>query len=64
MSDVLKEKHIQRVIVEESKTVAKLLLDLKISTDHVVLVEGKRVPLDFRIDGNETVVILPLITGG
>jgi len=50
--------------VEESKTVAELLLDLELSTDHVVLVDGKRVPLHFRIDGNESVVILPLITGG
>jgi sulfur carrier protein ThiS len=64
MSDALKEKHIQRVVVEESKTVADLLLDLELSTDHVILVDGKRVPLDFRIDGNESVVILPLITGG
>jgi len=64
MSDALKEKYIQRVVVEESKTVAELLLDLMLSTDHVVFVEGKRVPLDFRIDVNESVVILPLIAGG
>ena len=64
MSDVLKEKEIQRVIVEESKTVAELLLELKLSADHVVLVDGKRVPLNFEISENESVVILPLIAGG
>ena len=64
LSDALKEKHIQRIIVEESKTVAELLVDLELSTDHVVLVDGKRVPLDFQINENESVVILPLITGG
>ena len=62
LSDALEEKHIQRIIVEESKTVAELLLDLELSTDHIVLVDGKRVPLDFQI--NENVVILPLIAGG
>jgi len=64
MSDALKEKRIQRVIVEESKTVAQLLLELELSTDHVVLVDGKRVPLDFQINENESVVVLPLIAGG
>ncbi|TFH10014.1 MAG: hypothetical protein E4H14_03420 [Candidatus Thorarchaeota archaeon] len=64
MSDTLKEKRIQRVIVEESKTVAELLLDLELSTDHVVLVDGKRVPLNFPINETESVVILPLIAGG
>ena len=64
MSDTLKEKRIQRVIVEESKTVAELLLDLELSADHVVLVDGKRVPLDFQVNENESVVILPLIAGG
>ena len=64
MSDSLKETRIQRVTVEESRTVAQLLLDLDLSTDHIVLVDGKRVPLDFRINENESVVVLPLIAGG
>ena len=64
MSDTLKEKRIQRVIVEESQTVAQLLLELNLSNDHVVIVDGKRVPLDFQINENETVVVLPLIAGG
>ena len=64
LSDTVKEKRIQRVLVEESKTVAQLLLELELSKDHIVLVDGKRVPLDFRINENESVVILPLIAGG
>ncbi|TFG99115.1 hypothetical protein E4H12_03920 [Candidatus Thorarchaeota archaeon] len=64
MSDTLKEKQIQRVIVEESKTVSELLLELELSIDHVVLVDGKRVALDFQISENESVVVLPLIAGG
>ena len=64
MSDTLKEKRIQRIIVEQSKTVAELLHQLDLSDNHVVLVDGKRVPLDFQINENESVVILPLIAGG
>lgn len=64
MSDTLKEKKIQRIIVDKSKTVAELLLELKLSTDHVVLVDGKRVHSDFQISENESVVILPRIAGG
>lgn len=64
MSDTLKEKQIQRVIVEESKTVSELLLELQLSINHVVLVDGKRVPLDFQICEKESVVVLPLIAGG
>ena len=64
LSDTLKEKHIQRITVEESKTVAELFVELALSKDHVVLVDGKRVPLDFQINENESVVILPLIAGG
>lgn len=64
MSDTLKEKEIRRLIVEESQTVAELLHHLELSNDHVVLVDGKRVPLDFQIGENESVVVLPLIAGG
>jgi len=64
LSDTLKEKRIQRLTVEESKTVAELLFDLELSADHVVLIDGKHVPLDFQINENESVVILPLIAGG
>ena len=64
MSDALKVKQILKVNVEESKTVAQLLFELELSTGHVVLVDGKRVPLDFQINENESVVILPLIAGG
>jgi sulfur carrier protein ThiS len=64
MSDTLKDKRIQRVIIERSKTVAELLLELNLSKDHVVLVEGEKVPPDFQLSENERVVILPLIAGG
>jgi sulfur carrier protein ThiS len=64
LSDTLKEKRIQKFIVEKSKTVAQLLVDLGISNDHIVLVDGKRVSLDFQINENESVVILPRIAGG
>lgn len=64
LSDVLKEKRIQRITLEESKTVTQLLLDLGLSDDHIVLVDGKRVSPDFLIDENESVVILPRIAGG
>ena len=64
LSDTLKEKEIRRLIVEESQTVAELLHHLELSNDHVVLVDGKRVPLDFQIGENESVVVLPLIAGG
>jgi sulfur carrier protein ThiS len=64
MSDLIKEKQIQRITLTESKTAAELLTELNLSNNHVVLVDGKRVPLDFQIQENDTVVILPLIAGG
>ena len=64
LSDTLKEKRIHKFIVEKSKTVAQLLVDLGLSNDHIVLVDGKRVSLDFQINENESVVILPRIAGG
>jgi len=64
MSETLRENVIQRITVTESKTVAELLADLGLSTNHVVLIDGKRVPLTFEIQENESVVVLPLITGG
>ena len=54
----------KRVTVEESKTARELLVDLELSTDHVVLVEGKRIELDDVIDENTLVIVLPLIAGG
>ncbi|MBN2230486.1 MAG: MoaD/ThiS family protein [Candidatus Thorarchaeota archaeon] len=64
MSDTIREKQIQRIIVTETKTVAELLVELNLSSDHVVLVDGKRVPLTFQIQENDSVVVLPLIAGG
>jgi sulfur carrier protein ThiS len=52
------------VTVEEPKTVAQLLSELKISDEHIVLVNGKRATLDLQITESDSVVILPLIVGG
>jgi sulfur carrier protein ThiS len=54
----------KRITVEESKTARELLVDLELSTDHVVLVEGKRIELDAVINENTLVIVLPLIAGG
>ncbi len=54
----------KRITVEESKTARELLVDLELSMDHVVLVEGKRMELDEVIDENTLVIVLPIIAGG
>jgi sulfur carrier protein ThiS len=64
MSEILREKIAQRIIVTETKTVRELLGELGLSKDHVVLIDGKRVSLDFEIQENDQVVVLPLIAGG
>lgn len=48
----------------EPKTVAELLVELDLSDDHVVLIGGKRASLDYEIQENESVVVLPRIAGG
>jgi sulfur carrier protein ThiS len=53
----------KRLIVEDSKTVAELLLELDLTSDHIVLVDGKRMNPDDVIEENELVVVLPLIAG-
>ncbi|RDE15515.1 MAG: hypothetical protein C4K49_06105 [Candidatus Thorarchaeota archaeon] len=52
------------VEVTSTKTVADLLHELNLSTDHVVLVDGQRLELDALVNENDRVVVLPLITGG
>ena len=52
------------IVVTERKTVADLLQELDLSRDHVVLSGGRRLSLDDIVDEDDTVVILPLITGG
>jgi sulfur carrier protein ThiS len=54
----------KRIIVEESKTARDLLVDLELSLDHVVLVDGNRMELDEVIDENTLVIVLPIIAGG
>lgn len=55
---------IQNILVTETKTVAELLKELRLSANHVVLLDGKRVELDEIVHENDTIVILPLIEGG
>jgi sulfur carrier protein ThiS len=52
------------VEVTSTKTVADLLHELNLSTDHVVLVDGQRLKLDALVHENDRVIVLPLITGG
>jgi sulfur carrier protein ThiS len=63
VSDTPRTK-IQEVIVTTQKTVAELLQELDISTEHVVLVNGKQISLDFQLKESDKVVILPKIAGG
>jgi hypothetical protein len=39
-------------------------VDLELSLDHVVLVDGNRMELDEVIDENTLVIVLPIIAGG
>ncbi len=55
---------VRELVMIETKTVAELLIDLNLSKDHVVLVEGERQELDDILHENESVVILPIIAGG
>ncbi len=64
MSDTGKTTQIQRITLTESKTVAELLLELNLTTDHIVLVDGKQVQLDFLLQEDDSIVILPKIAGG
>ncbi|MFW9961572.1 MAG: MoaD/ThiS family protein [Candidatus Thorarchaeota archaeon] len=64
MTENLGENLVHRITVTETKTVAELLVELGLSTNHVVLIDGKRVPLNFEIQENDSVIVLPLITGG
>ncbi|MFW9968488.1 MAG: hypothetical protein ACFFEA_15175 [Candidatus Thorarchaeota archaeon] len=54
----------KRITIEESKTARELLVELELSMDHIVLVEGKRMELNEVIDENTLVIVLPLIAGG
>jgi sulfur carrier protein ThiS len=52
------------VTIEEPKIVCDLLSELKLSEQHIVLVNGKRAALEDRLNEDDLVVILPLIGGG
>lgn len=64
ISDTISKPSIRKLIVTGPKTVAELLLELELSDDHVVLIAGKRVALDYPIKENDIVVVLPRIAGG
>ena len=64
LSDTFSKTRVRKLIVTESKTVAELLIELNLSDDHVVLIDGKRVALDYQLQENESVVVLPRIAGG
>jgi sulfur carrier protein ThiS len=64
LSSSLSRPKLTKIIVTEIKTVAQLLAELELSTDHVVLIDGKKMNLDSVIQENDTVIILPLIAGG
>ena len=64
LSDTISKPRIRKLIVTEPKTVSELLLELELSDDHVVLISGKRVPLEYLIQENDNVVVLPRIAGG
>ena len=64
LSDTFSKTRVRKLIVTEPKTVAELLIELELSDDHVVLIGGKRVNLDYQIQENDAVVVLPRIAGG
>jgi sulfur carrier protein ThiS len=64
LSDTISKTRTRKLIVTEPKTVAELLLELKLNDDHVVLIDGKRVGLDYQLQENDSVVVLPRIAGG
>ena len=64
LSSSLSRTKLTKIIVTETKTVSQLLVELELSTDHVVLIDGKKMDLDSVIHENDTVIILPLIAGG
>ena len=64
LSDTISKSQVRKIIVTEPKTVAELLIELELSDNHVVLIGGKRVALDYQLQENESVVVLPRIAGG
>jgi sulfur carrier protein ThiS len=64
LSGTLEQSKIHELVLEESKTVAQLLAELGLSTEHVVLVNGERQALDAVLQEHDSVIVLPLIAGG
>ncbi|MFW9918587.1 MAG: MoaD/ThiS family protein [Candidatus Thorarchaeota archaeon] len=64
MTSTFEKSKIRELVISETKTVAQLLDELRLSHDHVVLVDGERQALDSILNENDTVVVLPVIAGG
>jgi sulfur carrier protein ThiS len=64
LATVLRTVRLTKVEVTETKTVAQLLHDLKLSPDHIVLIDGRRMMPDSIIHEHDNVIVLPLIAGG
>ncbi len=55
---------VRELVMTETKTVAELLIELNLSKDHVVIVEGERQEPNDILHENDSVVVLPIIAGG
>jgi sulfur carrier protein ThiS len=64
LSDAIKKPAVRRITIDRPITVAELLLKLRISDDHIVLVEGRQVEADFLLKAHDNIVVLPKIAGG
>jgi sulfur carrier protein ThiS len=64
LSDAIKKPAVRRITIDSPITVAELLLKLRISGDHIVLVDGRQVGADFLLKEHDNVVVLPKIAGG
>ena len=64
LSDTISKTRVRKLIVTEPKTVAELLIELNLANDHVVLIDGKRVGLEYHLQENDRAVVLPRIAGG
>ena len=64
LATVLRTVRLTKVEISETKTVAQLLQELNLSSDHIVLVDGRRVTPDSILHEHDKVVVLPLIVGG
>ncbi|NWF95491.1 MAG: MoaD/ThiS family protein [Candidatus Thorarchaeota archaeon] len=55
---------VETVKITSQKTVSELLAELGMTHDHVVLLAGKRLKLNDILNEDDSVIVLPTITGG